>query len=122
MKAYKLLTDYYEAKVLAATAALIHGFGGGPSYQTDAERLADAAVDRYRAAIEFIHKEIDKESGMMRARWLDGKNYALPELIDREVEERKQLPRLFQWPEGQRKPGKDQKATGPKAGTFAPEK
>ena len=122
MKAYKLLTDYYEAKVLAATAALIHGFGGSPSYQTDAERLADAAVDRYRAAIEFIHKEIDKESGMMRARWLDGKNYALPELIDREVEERKQLPRLFQWPEGQRNPGKDQKTTGPKAGTFAPEK
>jgi hypothetical protein len=123
MKAYKLLADYYESKVLAATAALIYGFGGGPSYRAEAERLADDAVDRYRVAINFIHEAIDKKSGAMRGRWLDGKSHTLPELLDREQAERKQLARLFQWPEKDGDTGKNRdKLTGPKGGTFAPEK
>jgi hypothetical protein len=123
MKAYKLLADYYEQKVLAATAALIYGFGGGPSCRTEAERLADGAVERYGTAINFIHEAIDKKSGAMRGRWLDGKSYTLSELIDREKEERKQLAKLFQWPANDAGPGKDRdKVTGPKGGTFAPEK
>jgi hypothetical protein len=123
MKAYKLLADYYEQKVLAATAALIYGFGADPTCRAEAERLADAAVERYGTAINFIHEAIDKKSGAMRGRWLDGKSYTLPELIDREKEERKQLAKLFQWPANDAAPGKDRdKVTGPKAGTFAPEK
>jgi hypothetical protein len=123
MKAYKLLADYYEAKVLAAIAALIHGFGGGPEYRTEAERLADEAVERYTVAINFIHEAIDKKSGAMRGRWLGGKSYSLPELIEREQDERKQLAKLFQWPEKDGGPAqKGNQTTGPKAGTFAPEK
>jgi hypothetical protein len=123
MKAYKLLTDYYEAKVLAAIAALIYSFGGGPEYRTEADRLADGAVERYTVAINYIHEAIDNKTGAMRGRWLDGKSYTLPELIDREKEERKQLARLFQWPA---KDGgaadKRTTTTGPRGGTFAPEK
>jgi hypothetical protein len=123
MMAYKLLTDYYERKVLAATAALIYGFGGGSSYRTEAEQLADEAVERYRVAINFIQDTIDKNTGTMRGRWLDGKNYTLPELIGREQQERKQLSRLFQWPDTEADTGKSRHdSTGPKAGTFAPEK
>jgi hypothetical protein len=122
MKAYKLLADYYEAKVLAATAALVYGFGGGPEYRTEAERLADDAVERYTAAINFIHEAIDKKRGVLRGRWLDGKSYTLLELIDREQNERRQLARLFQWPENDGAAQKGTKTTGPKAGTFAPEK
>jgi hypothetical protein len=121
MKAYKLLTDYYEAKVLAATAALIYGFGGGPEYRTEAERLADDAVQRYTVAINFIDEAIDTKRGAMRGRWLDGKSYSLPELIDREKAERQQLARLFQWPEehgGTAHPG----ITGSRGGTFAPQR
>jgi hypothetical protein len=123
MKAYKLLTEYYEAKVLAAIAALIYGFGGGPDYRTEAEQLADDAVERYTVAINFIDEAIDRKRGAVRGRWLDGKSYSLPELIDREKEERRQLAKLFQWPEergGAAQQGN--KTTGPGAGTFAPEK
>ena len=38
-----------ERKVLAAIAALIHGFGGGASYRSEAEKLADETVARYAA-------------------------------------------------------------------------
>ena len=124
MKAYKLLTDYYERKVLAAVAALIYQFGGGAAYRTDAERLADEAVERYRIAITFIWEAIDKKSGTMKGRWLGGKIYTLPELIEREKDERRQLPVLFNWPtsgsrtSGSKNPGG--RTTGPKAGTFTP--
>src|SRR6267154_1668845 len=54
MKAYNLLTDYYERKVLAATAALIYGFGGPESARLEAEKFADEAVERYGVAATFI--------------------------------------------------------------------
>jgi len=98
MKAYKLLTDYYERKVLAAVSALIYGFGGKPADRADALRLADEAVERYEKAIGFIWKEIDRKSGKMKARWLDGQVFTLPELIAFEKKERGQLGKLFHWP------------------------
>src|SRR5262249_6865572 len=123
MKAYKLLADYYEAKVLAATAALIYGFGGGAEYRTEAQGLADQAAKRYTLAITFIDEAIDNKRRTMRGRWLDGKSYTLPELIVREQAERKQLATLFHWPDKQAaSASKDKKTTGPKGGTFAPEK
>jgi hypothetical protein len=97
MKAYKLLTDYYERKVLAATAALIYGFGGPASARAEAERLADEAVARYETAITFIWETIDRKSGNLKGRW-DGKTFTLPELIRHEKQEREQLAKLFQWP------------------------
>jgi hypothetical protein len=122
MKAYHLLADYYERKVLAAVAALIHGFGGDASYRAEAERLADEAVERYQAAISFIGEAIDKKSGGMRGRWLGGKTFSLPQLIEREKDERNQLATLFHWPARDDGSGnKKSPATGPKAGTYVPE-
>ena len=96
MTAYRLLTLYYEQKVLAAAAALIHAFGGGAAYRTDAERHADEAVARYREAITFIWERIDQRRGQIRGRW--GKEFTLPELIENEQAERQRLPELFRWP------------------------
>jgi hypothetical protein len=98
MKAYKLLTAYYERKVLAAVSALIYHFGGDRSNRTDAEKLADEAVARYETAIQFIWEEIDKKSGNIKARGMDGKVFNMPELIAHERRERAELGKLFQWP------------------------
>src|SRR5262249_45912959 len=95
MKAYDLLTDYYERKVLAATAALIYGSGGPDSSKREAEKFADEAVACYEAAINFLWEAIDRKSGKMKGRWLDGKALTLPELIDREKREHQDLPVLF---------------------------
>ena len=96
MKAYQLLTRYYEQKVLAATAASIHEFGGGAKYRDDALAHADAAVARYEEAIHFIEKHIDRGAGTVRGRW--GKTLTLPQLLEHEREERRRLPELFHWP------------------------
>ena len=97
MKAYKLLADYYERKVLAAVAALVYGFGGGPSYRAEADKLADETVARYTTAIQFIWEEIDQKKGSIKGRG-NGKTYTLPELIDHEKQERAQLAKSFKWP------------------------
>lgn len=118
MKAYQLLADYYERKVLAATAALIYGFGGPESSKRDAEKFADEAVERYEAAITFIWEAIDRKSGKMTGKWLDGKVLTLPELIERERRERKDLPALFAWA---KRPGPGAgTGTGPRSGTYSP--
>ena len=87
MKAYKLLTDYYEHKVLAAISALIYSFGGDPAEKTEALKRADETVECYAKAIQFIWEEIDKKKGTLRARAMDGKSYSLPELIEKERQE-----------------------------------
>ena len=122
MRAYKLLADYYERKVLAATSALIYGFGGPESNKQDAERLADEAVERYEAAMTFMWDAIDARSGNMRGKWLNGTSMTLPELIERERAERASLPQVFGWdrrgkPDAAPPSGGD---AAPKAGTFAP--
>jgi hypothetical protein len=96
MKAYKLLADYYERKVLAATCALVYGFGGPPSYKAEAEEHADRAVALYERAITFLWEEGDRKSAAMKGRW-GGKAMTLPELIEREKGERKELAKLFKW-------------------------
>ena len=98
MNAYKLLTEYYERKVLAAVSALIYSFGGDASERPQAEKLADETVGLYEKAITFIWEEIDKKKGSIRGRALDGKSYRLPDLIERERRERKELARVFKWP------------------------
>jgi hypothetical protein len=99
MKAYKLLADYYERKVLAATRALIYRFGGRPGYKAEAQEHADRAVVLYEKAITFIWEKIDRKSGALKGRW-GGKALTLPELIEREKQERKELAKLFKWPGG----------------------
>jgi hypothetical protein len=124
MKAYKLLADYYEQKVLAASAALIYEFGGGPDSRQRAERFADAAVNRYEIAATYMWETIDKRSGAMKGRWFGDKTYTLPELIEREKEERRQLASLFHWPVTNGRPpeASRNKHTPLKGGTYAPQK
>ena len=107
MKAYKLLTDFYEKKVLAASAALIYGFGQNPLYKAEAEHLADEAVAKYEIAINFIWENIDKKSGDLKGRW--GREFTLPELIENEKRERTQIADLFNWPAADRASEKSSK-------------
>src|SRR5262249_34021167 len=96
MKGYKLLADYYERKVLAATRALIYSFGGPAEYRAEAEQHADEAVVLHERALTFLWEEVDRRSGEIKGRW-GGKAMTLPELIELEKKERKELPKLFQW-------------------------
>jgi len=97
MKGYKLLTDYYEQKVLAGISALIYAFGGPEGEKFQAEHLADKAVQFYQTAINFIWENIDKRSGNITSQW-QGKRMTLPQLVEYEKTEREQLPSLFHWP------------------------
>ena len=97
MKGYKLLTDYYEQKVLAGISALIYAFGGPKGEKFQAEQLADKAVQFYQTAINFIWENIDKRSGNITSQW-QGKRMTLPQLVEYEKTEREQLPSLFHWP------------------------
>ncbi len=97
MKGYKLLADYYERKTLAAISALIYSFGGPKEEKVQAERLADEVVKLYETAINFIWENIDKKAGNITSRW-EKKMMSLPELVEFERKERKELASLFRWP------------------------
>lgn len=97
MKGYKLLTDYYEQKVLAGISALIYSFGGPEEERLQAERLADETVKLYETANDFVWESIDKKTGNITSPW-QGKAMTLPELIQLEKREREQLASLFKWP------------------------
>jgi len=126
MKAYHLLADFYERKVLAAIAALVYEFGGGAEYRALAERRADEAVERYQTAMTFIWEAIDKKSGAIRGRLIGGQTLTLPELIAHEKGERKQLPVLFHWAvtnaDKARLAHEGVPTSAPKAATYAPRK
>ena len=98
MKAYKLLTDYYERKVLAAISALIYSYNRDPAEKTQAERLADQTVELYERAANFIYEALDQKRGEMKGGWHDEYG-TLPKLIQMEREERARLPILFHWPD-----------------------
>jgi hypothetical protein len=97
MKAYKLLTDYYEGKVLAAVSALIHKFNGDMKERAQAEKLAQEAVDLFTIAANFIYEEIDKKSGNMLGGWYDVQR-TLPGLIEVEKKDKEDLEFHFGWP------------------------
>jgi hypothetical protein len=97
MKSYKLLTDYYERKVLAGISALIYSFGGPKEEKHQAEQLADETVKVYETAVNFIWENIDKKTGNITSQW-QGKAMTLPELIELEKSERERLAGLFNWP------------------------
>jgi hypothetical protein len=99
MQAYQLLTAYYERKVLAAACALIYGFGGPRHYRAEAEQHADEAVAQYEKAISFLWSTIDKHRGAIKGNW-GGKAMTLPELLEHERQERRDLAKLFGWPKG----------------------
>lgn len=102
MKAYKLLADYYEKKVLTAISALIYGFGGPARYRDEANQMADEVVRLYELAANFMWDNIDKRTGSLKG--VGGRHMGdrppstLPELIASEKDERAHLADLFQWP------------------------
>jgi hypothetical protein len=121
MQAYKLLTDYYESKVLAAISALVYSFGGPEGHRGEAEQFAQRAVEQYEVAAQFIWKEIDRQSGVIKGRWLDGRSMTMLELIEREKRERQELSKLFAWDRTSVHNKDTAKSAGaPKAGTFVP--
>jgi hypothetical protein len=97
MKGLKLLADYYESKVHAATCALVYSFGGPAAYRVEAEQHADRAVERHQQAMSYLWEHVDLKSGKLKGRW-GGKEMTLPELIEFEKKERGEMARLFQWP------------------------
>ena len=98
MKAYKLLTDYYEHKVLTAVSALIYNLNDDPEERKRAEQLGDETVELYTIAANYIYEEIDNSSGNIKGDWWDHQRN-LPGLIETEKEERANLAKLFKWPE-----------------------
>jgi len=99
MKAYQLLAEYYETKILTAVSALIYHFGKKPEEKIQAEKLADKTLEVYTKAANFIYENIDKKQGNIKGGWWD-ENRDLPGLIEMEQGERTQLASLFKWPEG----------------------
>jgi hypothetical protein len=96
MKAYQLLTEYYEHKVLAAISALLYGLTGQDGEKARAERLADETVALYARAANFMWEELDHRSGQIKGGWWDEQR-DLPGLIEAEKQERVQLGTLFHW-------------------------
>jgi hypothetical protein len=96
MKAYQLLSVYYEHRVLTAISALIYHHGGGAEEKMRAENLGDETVQLYTEAAKYIYKNIDRRSGSIKGRWWDGER-DIPGLIEAEKDDRKNLPRLLRW-------------------------
>jgi len=101
MKTYQLYTEYYAAKVAAAIAATIYPHTQNPADKDLAEKLADESLARYLAAATFAHENIDpvmkKLYGVPVTELIDGKT--LPEMIEDEKSERRQLAQIFKWPQ-----------------------
>lgn len=113
MKTYKLLTEYFEKKVLAAISALIYSQNHDPEEKQQAQRLADEALESYKVAANYIWKELDNESGNIKGGWWDEQKDAMG-LIELEKKDREQLAELFNWPEAEKD---DEDSSGANLGT-----
>jgi hypothetical protein len=96
MRAYDLLTEYYERKLLAAISALVYAFGGPDNEQERALQLADETVELYQRAADYIYEHIDHRSGQLTGGWWDERT-DLPGLVKLEKKDRIELPELFRW-------------------------
>lgn len=98
MKAYQLLTRYYEKKVLAATSAVIYRLTHKADERALAEKYADEALNLHTRAMNFIWVNIDRKKGEIKGGWWNERR-DIPGLMKMETEEREQLPSLFNWPD-----------------------
>jgi hypothetical protein len=103
MKAYKLLSAYYEKKVAAATLGQIYFYSRTDQDKRQAEALADQALASYEEAANFLHQELDpvlqsfyampmKE---MAGAYLGQPLVDVPQLIEAEKVERAKFAELF---------------------------
>jgi hypothetical protein len=98
MKAYMLLSRYYEKKVAAGVQASVYFYSGKPEDRKEALQLAGIAVNSYMQAAEFMHEKLDPVMTRLYGRPLrEGGSKLLPELIADEKKEREELPKLFHW-------------------------
>ena len=97
MKSHELLTIYYEKKVQAAIAALVHRYGNKPEDRVEAEKLAEEAVAAYETAIGYVIQYIDENRGLMKSKWAN-EYKTLPELIEAEKQDCNNMAELFNWP------------------------
>ena len=99
MKAFQLLSRYYERKVAAGTAALVYSFSGRPEDRAEAEQLADEALESYLEAGRFMHEEVDPVIEGIKGNPLSEAGADISGLMDLEREERGQLGSIFHWPD-----------------------
>jgi hypothetical protein len=103
MKAYKLLSHYYERKVAAATAALIYSHSKKAEDRTEAEKVADEATASYLEAASFMHENLDpimpivKRGPMGETDPVSHQHKDLPGLMELEKQERAKLGEIFHW-------------------------
>ena len=99
MKGYQLLSRYYERKVAAGVAALIHMHNRRPEDRREAERLADEARQCYLETVEFLRNTLDDILLELRGQCMQEAtlNIGLEELLELEKAERQNLADIFDW-------------------------
>jgi uncharacterized protein YktA (UPF0223 family) len=103
MKAYKLLSAYYEKKVNAATLGTIYFYSRKDQDKADALKLADETVASYIEAATFMQQELNPiltsfyglPMQEMKGAYLGEGLADLPTLIEAEKKEREQFAELF---------------------------
>jgi hypothetical protein len=103
MRGYKMLAEYYEKKVAAATCGMIYFHGHVDADRQVAEKFADAALSSYEQLVSFLHDELDPviESmyGVpmqeMSGAYLSDPMTDLAGLLEAEKRERAQFGELF---------------------------
>lgn len=79
-------------------------------------------ADLRRAIFSETSPYVDRKRGRMRGRWLGGKNFTLPELLQREKQERAQLATLFRWSARGYYLDKSAESTSPRGWDFCTQK
>ena len=103
MKAYKLLSAYYEKKVNAATMGQIYFYSRADQDKQHAEKLADEALASYELVANFMQQELDPVIqslyGMpmkeMPGAYLGDSIVEIPKLLEAERAERAKFSELF---------------------------
>ena len=99
MRAYHLLSVYWEKKVQAAIEALVYSHSSQPERRRRAEELASEAVEAYRIAVEFMQEKLDPFYVQLSGSPLTDAGESLESLLHKEEEERLKLASLFSWQE-----------------------
>ena len=110
MKAYKLLSHYYERKVSAGISAMVYAHSQKKEERDKAEKLADEALESYLEAANFMQENLTKVLLELYGETVEEVltqdefgNKTIPELIEAEKKDREELAAIFKWP-GEVKP------------------
>jgi len=99
MKAYQLLSRYYELKVQAAITALVYAESKKPEHRAEAEKLADDAMNFYINQTAPAMQKLDPIMQELQGCVMGGLHgTSIPQLIEDEKKDRADLATLFHWP------------------------